>query len=395
MLEKLNTKNSIIRREIALAYDSTAHIPNISLCNIPCSINVTIKRMPTIFTFKETRMPNSISAMASVTFFRGIGRVYIDNPNSFFKSFILDKVLELSESPFVNPFIVSGRLSNSSQVFHNNNISIFQFRNNRFADIVISPSHKPRPDTREFFKFSLGCPRAFGLEFTNKSISLLSQGFNFITIKFIIRCDCEFINPQVYPKNFAMMVRSFGAFSGECESEIMFFFGLSEQTFNNLPIFKILRSIIRNFNRNFNSALNSGDRENIIFKREGTRSIISDRSSVDKRFVFCFFNHPTRLFNTRNRELRRQSHFSQILINKGVEFDVIPNSHFPSNINTILKSFFVEFNSFQNRIINLQLYWNASNHHCKEQKNINYLNLSEDRQFLPRINSGVSLPEIL
>ena len=76
-------------------------------------------------------------------------------------------------------------------------------------------------------------------------------------------------------------------------------------------------------------------------------------------------------------KLSRKSKISQILIDKSMEFDIIPDSHFPSFINTELKPLFIELDSFQNNFINFQLNRNTSNQHCKDLSNSNYLNLSE------------------
>ena len=333
--------------------------------------------MSTIPTFKESRMSNSIPIMASITFLGCVGRINIDNSTTFFKSFIFDKVLKLSKRPLVNPFIISSRDSNSTQIFHNNNISLIQTGNNRKTDVMVSPTHKPRPFAREFFEFSLGTSGAFALEFTNKFISLYPQGFNFVTIKNIFGSDCEIINSQVHPKNFRMLVRSFGAFLRECEGEIGFIFLSVEQTFNNFPIIKIFSCIFRNINRNFNSTLDGRDTQNIMFERETSRSIISDRSSINQRFSFSLFNNPTSHLNTRSRELSRKSKFSQFRINKGMEFNIITNSQSPSIFNTILKSLLIQVKSINYAIINFNFNRNTSNQHCKDSSNSDYLNVSE------------------
>ena len=348
--------------------------------------------MSTIPTFKESRMSSGISTRTPIAFFGGISRINIDNSNSFFQSLIFNKVLELSESPLVNPFVVSSRLSDSSQVLYNNNISAFQRGNNRFAYFVVSPTHEPIPFSRELFEFSLGSLGAFGLEFTNKPISPLSQGFNFITIKNIVRGDCEFINPQVHPKNFTMLVRSFGAFLRECKSKIMFILRLSKQTFNNIPTLKIFQSIIRNTDRNFNSTFKSRDTQNIISERETSRSIIPNRSPINKRFTFSFLNNSTSLFDTRDRKLRGKSKSSQIIVNKRMEFDIIPNFQFPSSINTELKPLLVEFDSLQDKLINIQLNWDTSNQHGKDLSNSDYLNISEGlNSAIPPTNKFVGI----
>ncbi len=255
MLEKLNTQNCIIACQDGLIYNSPAHIPSISLCNIPCSVDVGVEGMSTNLTFKEPRMSDSISTMTSITFFGSVGRIDIDNSNSFLKSLIFNKTLELSKSPLVNPFIVSGTFSDSRQILHNNNISLFNFGNNRNTDVMICPSHKPSPSPRKFLQLLSRTSCAFRLKITNKSVSLFPQGFNFATIKNIVGGDCKIIYPQVHPKNFGMLVRSYRVFLGECKSEVGFIFLSIKQTFNNFPILKILQSIIRNLNRDFNPTI--------------------------------------------------------------------------------------------------------------------------------------------
>ena len=82
MLEKLNTKNCIIARQDGAIYNTPAHIPHIASCNISGSINVGVNGMPASFTFQESRMPNRISTMASVTFL--IERfIYVSNPTTY------------------------------------------------------------------------------------------------------------------------------------------------------------------------------------------------------------------------------------------------------------------------------------------------------------------------
>ena len=377
MLQKLNIQNGIITRQNdGLVYCSPAHIPHIASCNISTCSKVRIKRMSTRFTLNKTRMSNSIPVMTPVTFFRGVSRINIDHFNSLSKCFIFDKVLELSESPLVNPFIVSGGCPDVFQIFHNNHISFSQSRNNRPADIVIRPTHKPIPVSRKFFEFSSGCSGAFGLEFTNKPISFNSQGFYILSIEFIVGSDSEFINSQVNSKNPTMLVRIYGVFLGECKSEVMFFFGLSQKTFNNLPIFKIFQSIIRDFNRNFNFPINGRNTQNVILERETSRGIISNRSSFDKWLGLGFFKNPTSHFNTGSRKLSRKSNFSKFRINKRVEFNIIFDSQFPTILNTILKSLFIEINSINYNFINFNFNRNASNQHCKDIGNSPFINFS-------------------
>jgi len=377
MAKKLTTKKCVITRQNRLVYNSPAHIPDIQLCNIFGSSEIRIRTMPTDFTFNKSAMPNSFSVMADRTGLRSISRININYPNSFSQSFVFNKTLQLSESPLMNPFIVFNCCSNSFKVFHDDYIAIIKSFNNSFANVVILQSHKPIPSARNSFKLSLTGSGAFRLKNRNEFIMFDSQMFNTPSKKFAIRSDCNFIDTAVHSKNFEMLVRSPRAFCGECEDKETSVFAVnSQQAFNNLPV-KIFQSIIRNLNRNFNSALNSGDAQNIIFKRETSWGVIPNRNSFNKGFSFGFFNHSTSLFNTRDSKLRRQSKTSNLLIDKRMEFYIIPNLHFPSFINTQLNPLLVKFSSFDNQIINFQFYGNASNQHCKYLRNTNYLNLSE------------------
>ena len=376
MAYKLTTQNCIIAREDRLCYSSPAHIPLIELCNIFGSSKIRIRLMSTSQTLNKSTMPFSFNVVTDRTRLRSVSRIDINNPNSFFQSLVFNKLLQLIETPFVNPFIVFGTLPNSFQIFHDDYIAIIQTSNNRFANVVITPSHKPFPTSTHSLEFSSGSLRAFRLKNRNKSIMLDSQLLNVFTIKFSIRSNSDFIDAEVNAQNSVTMLRKLDIFPSECKSEIIFISVFSQKTLPNLPIIKILQRIIRNLDRNFNSALNGRDTQNIIFEGKGTRSIVSDRNLKYVRIRFCFLNNSTSLFNTGDGKLRRQSHLSQIRINKRMQLNIISNLHSPSNINTMLESFFIEFDSFDNQIINFNLNWDTSQH-CKNIKESPYLNISE------------------
>jgi len=366
MVEKLTTKNCIIACQDGLIYSSPAHVPSISSCNISSAINVAVDGMSTSFTFQEPTMSNSISTMASVTFFGCVGGIDIDNSNPFSKSLILNKTLQFVESPLVNPFIISSRDSNSAQIFHNNNISFFERGNNRSTYVMVSPSDEPSPSSRKFFQLFLGTLRAFRLKPTNKSVSFFPQGFNFVTIKNILGSDSEIIHAQVHPKNFRMLIRSFGIFLGECKSKIMLTSGLSKKAFSNFPVVKIIKSVFGNRNRDFNSPVDSGNTQNIILERETSRRIISDRNIINDRNPSFTFQYTTSHLNTGDSELRRQSCLSQRRIDEGMEFDIVFNSKSSSILDTILKPLFIEVDSIDYDFINFYFNRNASNQHKKD-----------------------------
>jgi hypothetical protein len=240
--------------------------------------------------------------------------------------------------------------------------------------------------TRDIFQQSLGRPCAFALEFTSQEFEFPFNLFDFRGVEELsVRSDSKIINPQVHTEN-SVRTRTFDAFLGECEQEEAFAFGNPQEAFINFPI-KISFITIWNSERNFNPSLNCGDRENIIFEREASGSIIPNRTEPDKGFSLGFLNKPTGLFNAGDSKLSRESKNSQILINKRMEFDIISNSHLPSSINTELKPLFVEFDSFDNlkSWFNPNLSCGSSSHNNHEEAS--YLNLTEEVFLLPSMNA--------
>lgn len=204
-----------------------------------------------------------------------------------------------------------------------------------------------------------------------------------------IRSDSKIINPQVHTEN-SVRTRTNGAFLGECEQEETFTFGINPQkAFINFPT-EIGFVTIWNSERNFNPSFDCGDTQDIIFKRETSGCIVSNGTEFNKRFILSFLNKPTSLFDTGDSQLRRQSESSQILINKGMEFDIISNFHLPSFINTELHSFLID----NNRINNFLSWFNSNFSYCSgSHRNTNnplYINLTKLNNevvfLLPTIN---------
>jgi len=161
--------------DIRLCYISQSKITGIPFGYISTRLKVTITMETTTQTLKETRMSGGIQTSTPITSLRGIFRIDINNPDSFSQSLVFNKLLHLEKCPLVNPFIVFSCFSNSLQIFHNNNISTIQTFNNSLADVMITPSHKPSPSTREFFQLPLSRFCAFRLESRNHFIMLNPQ----------------------------------------------------------------------------------------------------------------------------------------------------------------------------------------------------------------------------
>ena len=385
-----NTKNRIIMREKRLVYNSLAHIPHIELCNINRGIEVGIERVSTSLTLDETSMPDSINIMTSTASLGSVSGININNSNTLHQRFIFDKALELPESPLVDPYVIFGTLSDSRQVFHNNGISFIQTINDSLTDIVIFPTHQPSPLPTHFLEFSLGSSGAFALELTHKFIMPDSFLLDIFSVEPPFTTYNESINADVKPQN-SLCLRALRLNTSECEQEESPIKLVDHQkTFTNLPIFEIDFETIRNRKGNLNSTFKSGNTQDTILNGSRTGEVVTNRNIIDERFSFGFLDHPTGLFDAPNRQLRGQTQLSQIIIDKGMEFNIIPNSHFPSPVNTQLQSSFVDFNS----INNLRSCFNFNFGRCSQThrllRNSNYLNISEDSFSSPMQDKGVS-----
>ncbi len=76
-----------------------------------------------------------------------------------------------------------------------------------------------------------------------------------------------------------------------------------------------------------------------------------NRIFFDNRLVFGFLDNSASLLYASDCELGLEPIFSQFPVNERVQLDVVPDAFFPGGINTILYSFSVDFDGFQNGII--------------------------------------------
>ena len=317
------------------------------------------------------------------TFMADFGSIVSFNPNNFNSlsfSFVLDETLQLEETPIANPIIhslSSSNVSYSFKIFHYN-LATIKTINNLFADVMINPSHETPFFSRNLFQEPSGTSSAFALEFTSQEFEFPFNLFDLGGVKELpIRSDSEIIYSEVNAKN-SMQIRAFDInLFGECEQKETFAFGINlQQTFSNFPT-EIGFVTIWNSKRNFNPSFDCRNTQYVLLERERTRSIISNRAVFDSRLSFGFFDNPTSLFDTRNSKLGWQSYFSQRSINKGMQFNIIPNFQFPSLIDTDLHTSFIGGNS-----INYLLPWfNLNFTSCSDlhnfSNNSNYLNLTE------------------
>lgn len=326
---------------------------------------------------RRTRTSTKLSTFG--TEFGSVIRFNSNNFNSISFSLILDKTLQLKETPITNPVVhsfSSPDFSDSLEVFQNNFTSV-KTVHNLLADAMIDCPHKPLLPSRNLFEKSSGTSCAFALQFTPQEFEFPFNLFDFRRFEELpVRGDSKIINPQVHTEN-SVRTRTHGAFLGECEQEEAFTFRINPQkALINFPT-EIIFETIRNVEWNFDSPIYCGNAENIILKGKTSRRIISNGTKLNNWIRLSPLNNPTRLFNARNSELRRQSHFSQFTINKRMKLNIISDFHSPSHINTMLHSFFVGGKS----INNLLSWFNPNFSSCSGSHgfytNSNYLNLLE------------------
>ena len=331
--------------------------------------------MRTNRTFNKARMSNDF-IMADRTFLTSVSRININNSNSLSNSFIFNKALELPKSPLMNPFIISSSLSNVSYVLHYNNSSIHTIYN-FLTNVMISPSHELSPSSTQSLKFSFGRFSAFSLEFANQFIMLNPQSFNSTSIKFPITSYSKMIYSDINAKN-SLIVRAFGIdIFGECkhkETSIPFIY--SQQTFINIPS-EIFLITIWNDEWNFNPSFNCANAQDIILEGSRTWKVVSDRTFVNNGLGFSSFNNPTSLFDTSNGKLGWESNAFKMFIDERMEFNIILDSIFPSNINAVLQSPLIEFNSPNNLRICIDSDFSSCSNYHNNTIFQEYINLSE------------------
>ena len=299
--------------------------------------------MATKTTFKaRTKNATLVTDLASVI------RLDLNHANSFSFSLILNETLKLEKTPITNPVIQdssSSLFSDAFEVFQNNLITI-ESGNNVFANVMINPSHVTVFSATNLPKKSFAGTSAFCLK-NGTQVFKLSLGLLDFTaiIKPAVRCDGEVVYSEVNTQNSVLQARAFGIdFFGECEQEKSpAFFVHSQQAFADLPT-EVLFVTSRNTKRCFKSSFDCADTQNIILETSTAWEVITHTATINHRLAFGFCNHTARLFNASNCKLGGQG-FSDVRINEWVKFDVISDFVLPSNINTILQTFSVGFDS--------------------------------------------------
>ena len=279
---------------------------------------------------------------------RSIVRLDSDNFNSFSFCFVLDKTLQLMETPVANPIVhslSSACFPYSFKVLHHNLVAA-ESGNDIFTDIMVYPLHPTSFSSGEFLEQPLTGTSAFSLKFGTQIFEFPFSAFDFGgIIKPVAACDSKVIYSQVNTENSILrsVANEFNLFGESEQKESSAFFIHSQEAFTCLPR-EVFFIAFRDIEFEFLPFVEQTQNKNVSFEVSASWEIVSDRSAIDGWLGFSLFVHPAGLFDASNSKLRRQG-LPQCFINEGVELDIIPDIILPCSINTELQSFAVSFDS--------------------------------------------------
>ena len=351
---------------------------------------------------RKTTFKSSTQLTTSMADLGGIVRFDLINNNTFSFSFVLDKTLQLIETPIADPIVhsfASSLLSYTFEVFHNNLVSV-KIRNNVLAYVVVNPSHPTSFSSAYLPKKTLGGKSAFTLKLGTQIFKFPLDLLDFSRIvKLAVRSDSKVVYSEVDAQNIVLrtnvLLSGINLF-GECEQEeTSAFFIHPKKAFANFPT-EIFFVAVRDIEHELLTLLECSDNKSISFQVGTSWEVISDRSSFYNWFTFSLLDHPTSLSHTGNCYLGREfKSCPDSSIDFIMQFEVLSDFILPSVIDTELQSFGVSLNSPN--------YFRTGRdfNFCSDIRSHN--NMEEEQVyksfggtgFLPRINSGVSALTIL
>ena len=305
-------------------------------------------------------------------------RLNLHNLDVFHLGLVLDKGLQLVETPVAYPIVHSPApsiFSYASEVFQDNLVSV-EVGNDVLAYFMINPCHEPLLPAGNFPKRSPGRLCAFGLKNRTQMLKL-SLGLldSCGIIEPPITSDSKVVYPEVNAKSPVLKGRSFSInILGEREQEETPAAPVHlQQAFLDIPT-KILAVTGRNSEWHFDPALDSGEAQDVILETCGTGEIIPDGSIVNDWFIFGSFDNLATLLYASNSKLGRKL-LSKTLIHERMQLNIILNPASPSSIHTELQTLFINSKSpyYLKTSANLNL---SSNKHRKNTKTKNYINLA-------------------
>ncbi len=327
------------------------------------------------------------------------------NNNSLSFSFVLDKALQLEETPItenpIHPFPFS-LFPDTFEVFYYNLVSI-ELGNNVFAYTMVYMLHPTSFSSRELLKKSLSGASAFRLKFGTQILKFPFSSLDFSRIiKPAVRTDSEVVYSKVNAQNNVLrsvVLLSSSNLFRECEKEeTSAFFIYPEKTLSNIPT-EIISIARGNVEFELLPTLEQSQNKSVLFEVSTSWEIVSDRCSFDGWLGFSLFDHTTSLSHTSDCYLSRKFEtLSDSMVDSIMEFEVLSDVMLPSIINTELQGFSVSFDSgdyFRSWIDSNFCSNYASHKECKTLDIFKCFGNEEERAFLPPLKQWVSCPKIL
>lgn len=331
--------------------------------------------------------------MATIATFGSVGRVHIDNSNPFSDSFVLNKALQLPESPLMHPFVVTCASPDVAQIFHHNSASYRSTINDSLTYVMILPRHELSPPARQSFELSLAGSCAFGLDFTDQPISISAELLELLAEELAVTADGKLVYSDINAQN-SVRTRalSIDVFR-ECKKEKASpSFVHSQQALIGLSPIEVLQIASGNFEWHLDTTFDSSDAQNIVLERSRAREVISYRTSAYDWLGFTFLDHSTGLLDASDGKLCLQSKRTQSLVDKRLQFDIVFDALLPSLINAQLQSFGVDFESADYLWSGFDFDFSCcSGSHKPNIKELIFKLNGGTMQFVPRLNSWAFL----
>jgi len=308
----------------------------------------------------------------------GIVWINIDYPDTLTAGLVVDKSLQLVESPVVGQPVQnlafsltfdSHSVPDSIEVFHNYTVSLIEWFNYSLAYPMVDVGHKPSLPTTCSFEFSSGRTSAFGLKLPSQPVEISKLSLNSLE-ELPIAGNCEVVDSDINTNSLACATINVNVSrNNDIQKQLSF------------PVDKLCRSyspvevsfeVSGNLNRDFESPTNGGKANHVRPEREGT-SIIPNREIIANLWLGCIlphslpcsdgFKHLISLVSATYHKLSRKLRelITNLSVGSIVELDLgFANRGAIANINNMSGRVGILSNSLKKNLIHRQLQFDCS-----------------------------------
>ena len=329
-------------------------------------------------------------------------RINLDYINPSLHSFVADKVLQLVETPAIQPEIKFSALSDLPYVFEvfQNNSSCLAVINNLFTDNMIPICFETSLPTRNLAKKFLTGTGAFALEPCSQSLEFEPVSLDFSPTKELFTaCYSNMIYSDINTSLKSVRNLADVNISGKCnvkEHPVMLV--NSKQSSLITPV-KILPIVFRNINRNINPAIDSCEPDLIKFK--GKCSLVKGKGHnvlenwlgafVSINRFKCLRSYTIGVYDELGREIKLSSCF---VIAKVVKVISVVSFGFKAFVGYIGNSFGVLLHSAKKQFIHRNFKFDSCYGLHIQSNNFNLYKCfvfgGEKLRFLPPLKEWVS-----